>query len=110
MSDNAEEGIARAQAQAAQTQGTDGFQKHHEKNVVYINERILVFILSIAFIGLIIVWLTAESTLITYGSLAGVILLVVFWGFVQIKKINRVKVEREHQAKSWQSNRSKNAR
>ena len=103
MSDNAEEGIARTQAAAAKAGGAAGLKEHHNRNITYIDERIVVFILAIASIGLLILWATSSSPLVLYGSLAGVILLTVLWGMVRIKRIEAMKRQREKEAKSWQS-------
>jgi hypothetical protein len=98
MSDNAEEGIARIQAAAAKAGGTAGLKEHHNRNIAYIDERIVVFILAIASIGLLILWATSSSPLVLYGSLAGVILLTVLWGMVRIKRIEAMKRQREKEA------------
>lgn len=102
MDDNAEEGIARAQAAAAKAKGADGLGEHHKWTIAYLDERILVFVLAITFIGLIILWATVKSALILYGSLVGVILLSILWGVTRVKRIERIRQERERQAKSWQ--------
>ena len=103
MSDNAEAGIAATQANAARSQGSDGLKNYHNQSIVYINERIVVAILAIAFIGLMITWMTVKSPVILYSSLAAVILLVVLWGFVRIRSIERIKKQRAAQAESWDS-------
>lgn len=102
MSDNAEEGIARTQAAAARAKGADGLREHQKWNIAYLDERILVFVLAIAFIGLIVLWATVKSALILYGSLAGVIILAILWGVARVKRIEKVRREREIQAKSSQ--------
>ncbi len=53
---NAEEGIAKTQAAAAQAKGAEGLGAHHKWNIAYLDERILTFVLAIAFIGLIVLW------------------------------------------------------
>jgi hypothetical protein len=103
MSDNAEEGIARIQAAAAKAGGTSGLKEHHRRNIVYLDERIIVFILAIGAVGLIVLWATTSSLLLRYGSFAGVLLLTILWGLVRIKRIEAVKRQRENDAKSWQS-------
>ena len=103
MSDNAEEGIARTQAAVAKAAGAAGLKEHHNRNIAYLDERIVVFILAIASIGLIILWATSSSPLVLYGSMAGVILLTVLWGLMRIKRIEAMKRQREKEAKSWQS-------
>jgi hypothetical protein len=99
---NAEEGIARVQAAAAQAKGADGLQEFHKWNIAYLDERILVFVLAISFMGLIVLWATVKSALVLYGSLVGVILLTILWGVVHVKRIDRIRQERETQANSWQ--------
>ena len=74
MSDNAEEGIARIQAAAAQAKGTDGLKAHQKSTIAYLDERILFFILAVALIGLGIVWATTSSPLLRYGSFGALIL------------------------------------
>lgn len=105
MSDNAEEGIARIQAAAAKSQGDqgDGLRKNQNRGIAYLNERILIFVFSIALIGLIIVWATATSPFVLYGSFAGVVLLIVIWGAARIKRIKRIEQERQRQAEEWKS-------
>jgi hypothetical protein len=103
MSDNAEEGIARIQAAVAQSRGSEGLKQHHKWTVAYLDERILVFILAVAFMGLGVVWATTTSPLVLYGSFGGVILLVFLWGFVRIKRIETLKRQRAELAESWQA-------
>ena len=73
MSSNAEEGIARIQAAAAKSQGAAGLKEHHNWNIAYLNERILVSLMAIAILGVIVLWVTATSKLVIYGSFAVVI-------------------------------------
>jgi hypothetical protein len=103
MSDNAEEGIARIQAAVAQANGADGLKEHHKWTVAYLDERILVFILSFALIGLGVVWATTASPLLRYGSFGVLILLTFLWGFVRIKRIETLKRQRAELAESWQA-------
>ena len=105
MSDNAEEGIARVQLAATGAKGTQGdrLRKHHSRSIVYLNERILSFIFGVALLGLIVVWATAKSQLVIYGSFVGVILLTIIWGYMRVKRIEKTRLEREHEASSWQS-------
>jgi Flp pilus assembly protein TadB len=104
MSDNAEEGIFRAQAAAAKD---SGLQDRQKKGIAGLDERIYVFILAIGFIALAIVWAMTTSPWLLYGSLAGVILVVVIWGMVHIKRIQRIRQERDREANAWQSENSK---
>ena len=100
---NAEEGIARTQAAAAKAGGAGGLKKHHDWTVAYLDERIVIFLLAIAVIGLMVLWANATSALVLYGSLAGVILLIVLWGIARIKRLESIRRDRLRQAASWQS-------
>ena len=101
MSDNAEEGIARAQASAAQSQGAAGLGKHHAGTIGYLNERIIVALLAMSILGLMVLWATAKSPLLLYGSFAGVIALILLWGYVRIRRIEATRRERAQQAQAW---------
>jgi hypothetical protein len=105
MGDNAEEGIARTQAAAARAGGADGLKKHHDWNIAYLDERIVVFLLAIAIVGLMVLWASATSALVLYGSLAGVILLILLWGIARIRRLESIKHDRSRQATSWQSDK-----
>ncbi len=102
---NAEEGIARTQAAAIKAHGTQGgkLREHQEHSAAYLDERILIYVLAIAFMGLIVVWATTTSALILYGSFAAVILLTILWGVSRVKRINRIRQERVRQTKEWKS-------
>jgi len=102
MSDNAEEGIARTQAAVAQAKGTDGLKEHHKWTIAYLDERIQVFILAVAVIGLAVLWATTASPLVRYGSFGALTLLIFLWGFARIKRIEAVKRQRAELADSWQ--------
>ena len=105
MSDNAEEGIARAQAAAARAGGDQGkaLSQHHQRSISYIDERIMVFLLALGCIGLMILWATAKSPLLLYGSLAGVFVLLILWGYARVRRIERERAERARQAEQWNS-------
>lgn len=105
MSNNAEDAIMRAQLAAAKAQGKDGVQvdDHHGNSVSYLNERIWIFLGGIAILGLVLIWATAESEVVIYGSFAGVIILTVLWGAARIKRLERQRREREQQAAEWKS-------
>jgi hypothetical protein len=85
--ENAEEGIARIQM--AQK---DGLQNYQKRSVLYLDDRILT-----------VVWATATSPYITYGSLVASILIVILWGVMRVKSIQRVREQREQQVKQMQS-------
>ena len=105
MSD-AEESIARTQAAAVKAQGTQGkaLGEHQQRSIGYLNERILIFVLVLACLGLMILWATAKSAWLIYGSFAGVILLIALWGYARIQRIERERAERERLARDWKSN------
>ena len=98
MGDNAEEGIARIQM--AQK---DGLQNYQKRSVLYLDDRILTAIFALAFMGLIVVWATATSPYITNGSLLASILIVILWGVVRVKRIQKLREQRELQVKQMQS-------
>lgn len=100
---NAEEGIARIQAAVAQARGSGGLKEHHKWTIAYLDERILVFILAVAVMGLGVVWATTASPLLRYGSFGALILLIFLWGFVRIKRIETLKRQRAELAESWQA-------
>ena len=49
-------------------------------------------------IGLMVLWATATSALLIYGSFAGLILLFILWGLTRIKRIENERVQRARQA------------
>ena len=105
---NAEEGIARVQAAAIKAQGTQGdkLQAHQKRSVAYLDDRILVFLLALALMGLLILWATVSSPIILYGSLAGVIILTILWGVARVKRIERLRQARAREAEEWNSESS----
>lgn len=102
---NAEQGIGQAQITAAKTQTgeTDGLNKVQKWNIAYLNDRIFIYLGAIAFLGLLVVWATASSALVLYGSLALVILLTILWGVARIKRNDRINAERARQVKALQA-------
>ena len=99
MAGNTEEAVARVQAEAANVQGV---QKHHRSTLVYISERIFTYMFGIAFLSLVIAWLTAPAY-ITYLLSAVVILIALIWGLVRLKRIHEIKLKRELQVIGMQS-------
>jgi len=95
---NAEEGIARVQL--AQKGGLEKLQKRGIDNL---DSRASTMLLAVAFLGLILLWATASSPYIVYGSFAALILLVILSGVIRIKRIERLRQERALQAKETQS-------
>ena len=104
MSDE-ELGIFQAQAAAAKAQSAqrDGLQIHHKWNIAYLDERTFFFIFAIALLGLFVVWLTASSPLILYGSLGAVLLIALLWGVARIIRINKIEEQRKLQVKAMRS-------
>ena len=107
MSDNAEEGIARAQASAARAQGNGGNQlrTHQNRGIAYLDERILTYILAIGLFGLAVLWAVSTSPMVIYGSFAGGILCIMLWGGLRIRRIKRLRRQRQQQAEQWRSQR-----
>ena len=99
MARNTEESVARVHSEAANAQGV---QKHHKSTLVYKSERIFTYMFGIAFISLVITWLTGP-TYITYLLSAVVILIALIWGLVRLKRIHEIKLKRELQVKEMQS-------
>ena len=102
---NAEQGIGQSQIAAAKTQTgeTDGLNKVHKWNIAYLDDRIFIYLGVIAFLGLLVVWATASSALVLYGSLALVILLTILWGVARVNRIDRINAERARQVKAMQA-------
>ena len=102
---NAEQGIGQAQIAAAKTQTgeTDGLNKVQKWNIAYLNDRIFIYLGAIAFLGLLVVWATASSALVLYGSLALVILLTILWGVARVKRNDRINAERARQVEAMQA-------
>ena len=96
-----EQGISQAQIAAAQAQSKqgEGLQKHHKWNVANLDERIFLYIGTLAILGLLVLWLAVPSALVVYGSLGVIILLIIGWGAMRIRRIERIRKERELQAK-----------
>ena len=100
MAGNTEEALARVQAEAANAQGV---QKHHKSTLDYISERIFTYIFGIAFIILLIAWLTAPAY-IKYLLSAFFILIPLIWGLLSLKRIQKIKKKRDLQVKDIQLN------
>ena len=105
MSDNAEEGIARAQARAAQAGGAAGLDEFHKGSVSYLNERILTFLLIVGVVGLFVLWATAKSPWLLYGSLVAVIVLVILWGVARVRRRDAIERQRAREAASWEADK-----
>jgi hypothetical protein len=97
-----EESIARTQLK-----GTDGVGERQNRGIAYLDERILIYLGAIAFVLLCVVWATIPSPLILYGSLVFVILQVVLWGVVRIKRIERTRQERALQVEAARIERAR---
>ena len=102
---NAEQGIGQTQIKADGSrlaQGED-LQDRHDSSITYLNDRIFLYLGAIAFLGLLVVWATASSALILYGSFGIAILLVVLWGLLRIQRIKRITEDRARQVAAMQS-------
>ena len=100
MAGNIEEAVAQVLAEAANAQGV---QKHHKSTLDYISERIFTYIFGIAFISLLIAWLTAPAY-IKYLLSAFFILIPLIWGLLSLKRIQKIKKKRDLQVKDIQLN------
>ena len=104
-SNNAEESILRVQVDAANAEDTQGdaIRNIQRRGAVYMDERLVAAFFAVMTFGLIVVWVSATSPLVIYGSFAGVILFTLLFGYVRMKRIERIKKERAQMAESWQS-------
>ena len=104
---NEEQGIFQSQARAASERiaGKDGLREVQRRGVFYLDERIYVYLLAVAVLGLFVVWATAKSPLVLYGSLALVIVLTILWGVARIHGIERQRREREIEARAFEAGR-----
>ncbi len=98
MDDNAEEGILRAQLQNKQ-----GLEKRQSWGIAYVNERILIYLFALALLGLAVVWATATTAWVLYGSFAGVVAITFLWGYARIKRIELERIERQRQVEASQA-------
>lgn len=99
MDDNAEEGILRAQLKNKQ-----GLEKRQSWGIAYVNERILIYLFALALLGLAVVWATATTAWVLYGSFAGVVAITILWGYARIKRIELERLERQRQVEASQAN------
>lgn len=102
---NQEQGIFQSQAQAASEQlsGKDGLRELQKRGGSYLDDRIIVYLLAAAAVGLCLVWATSSSAIVLYGSLGLTIALTIFWGLARIGRIDRVRRERELEARSFEA-------
>jgi uncharacterized membrane protein len=98
---NAEEGIARVQL--AQKGGLEKLQKRGIDNL---DSRVSTLLLAAVFLGLVLIWATASSPYIIYGSFAAAMVVVILSGVIRIKRIQRLREYRALQAKEAQSESS----
>jgi len=98
MSDNAEEGIARAQLA-----GKDGIVEHQKRSASNLDDRAFTSLFVGAFIGLIAVWASATSPYLKYGSLLLGILGIILFGVSRVRRIQRLREERERQVQQMRS-------
>lgn len=95
MDDNAEDGILRTQLASK-----EGVRQRQKRSIAYIDERILTYVVALAFIALLVVWAAAESALVGYGALAVAVLTILFWGYLQIRRIDKSRAERARQVEA----------
>ena len=98
MSDNAEEGIARVQLA-----GKDGVAQHQKRSASNLNDRASTALFAIAFVGLIVVWASATSPYVTYGSLLVAVLGIILFGVLRVRRIQRTREERARQVEQMKS-------
>ena len=98
MSENAEEGIARVQIGQK-----GGLKNHQERSTRNLDDRTFTSLFALAFLGLLVVWATASSPYLIYGSFGAVILVTLLFGAARIKRIRRVREQRELQVNRMQS-------
>ncbi len=55
-----EQGIAQAQIEAARRQGADGLAEHQQRNITYLNERIVLFLCCLGILGVFVVWVAGS--------------------------------------------------
>ena len=89
-----EQGIAQSQLRAS----GGNLQKAQDLGTAYLNDRIFLYLGVIAFIGLLVVWATASSPLVLYGSFALAIAMIFIWGYLRIKRTQRIALQRARQA------------
>ncbi len=109
MDDNAEAGIARVQARAAQVEmeQSSGLQKRHKWGVAYLDERIIIYLFGLAFLILIGIWSTNSSNILKFGALGLVFVSMVAWGFIRIKGIHKLREQREQQVEELRNGSDK---
>ncbi|MCP4334618.1 MAG: hypothetical protein GY785_18345 [Gammaproteobacteria bacterium] len=98
LSDNAEEGIARAQLASK-----DGIAQHQRRSASNLDDRAFTSLFAIVFVGLIAVWASATSPYLTYGSLLVATLGIILFGVLRVRRIQRIRAERERQVQQMQS-------
>lgn len=87
-----------AAAQARRTPADEN-QRRHKSNTADLNDRVFVYAGTLVVVGLLVLWLVAPSALVIYGSLATIVLLTIVWGVVRIRRIDRIRKQRELQAR-----------
>ena len=90
-----EEAIAKTQLKGERDVG-----RNQARGIAYLDDRILGYLGLIVFLGLAVIWITADSDWIVYGSLGLAIFLIVLWGIARIRRIDRVRRERAAQVRA----------
>lgn len=102
-----EQGIAQAQIAAEQSRRARGETLHQGEDAASasLKERVLLYLGVIALVGLLVVWATASSRWVLYGSLAGAIGLTVLWGYLRLARNRRIEAMRARQVEALQAQR-----
>jgi hypothetical protein len=95
---DAEEAIARTQLA-----GKDGVAGHQKTSASNLNDRLVTSLFVLAFIGLVVVWASAKSPYLTWGSFVAAILGVILFGVLRVRRIERVREERKRQVQQMQT-------
>ena len=96
-----EQSISQAQIEAARAQSErgEGLDRHHKWNIAALGERTLFFVAILVVMGLLVLWLSMPSPLVIFGSLLVIFVLLILWGVARIRRIERIRKQREMQAK-----------
>lgn len=97
-----EQGIGQAQIDADKARRARGEKLHEGENIASssLNERVLLYLGTIVFVGLLVLWATASSPWLLYGSLIFAIGLAVLWGYLRLARIRRVEAMRARQVET----------
>ena len=94
---------AQVRADREQIGCKDGMREVQRRGIFNLDERIYVYLLAAAVIGLFMTWATAKSALVLYGSFVLVIILTILWGIARVRGIERKRREREFEARAFEA-------